>query len=177
MNGNIEELISALYDMIQDAKALPLGADKCIIERDRALDLLDEMSAQMPGEFKQALTIVQSRDELVSQARREAEGIVRAAKLQAEDLVKQEAIYQEAKRQCEQMVLETQARIRELKQVSNDFVDNALRQAEESIAKSLSEMRETRARFQMATGIAQPQQPAVQEAQQSDYSSFDQAID
>ena len=48
MNGKIEELITALYDLIQDAKALPLGADKCIIERDRALDMLDEISALMP---------------------------------------------------------------------------------------------------------------------------------
>lgn len=176
MNGNIEELISALYDMIQDAKALPLGADKCIIERDRALDLLDEMTAQMPGEFKQAQTIVQSRDELVSQARREAESIVRAARLEAEELVKKENIYQEAKRQCEQMVLDTQTRIRELKQVSNDFVDNALRQTEETIAKSLADMRETRARFQMASGMAQPQQPALPE-EQGNFSSFDQDLD
>ena len=46
---NIDEIISALYDLIQDARALPLGADKCIIERDKALDLLDEIIAQMPG--------------------------------------------------------------------------------------------------------------------------------
>ena len=50
MNSNIEELITALYDLIQDAKTLPLGADKCIVERDRVLDMLDEISAQMPGE-------------------------------------------------------------------------------------------------------------------------------
>ena len=42
---NIEDIISALYDMVQDARALPLGADKCIIERDKVLDLLDEIIA------------------------------------------------------------------------------------------------------------------------------------
>ena len=28
---NIEEIISALYDMVQDARAMPLAADKCIL--------------------------------------------------------------------------------------------------------------------------------------------------
>ena len=27
----LEDIISALYDMVQDARALPLGADKCIV--------------------------------------------------------------------------------------------------------------------------------------------------
>ena len=172
MNGNIEELITALYDMIQDAKALPLGADKCIVERDRVLDMLDEISAQMPGEFKQARTIVQSREELVSQARREAEVILRNANAKASEMVKQEAIYQEAKRQCEELVLQTQNRINQLKAVSNDYVDNSLRQAEESIMKALGELRETRSRFQTVIGTAQPSAGAGDSA-----SSFDQDLD
>ena len=176
MNGNIEELITALYDMIQDAKALPLGADKCIIERDRALDMLDELSAQLPGELKQAKTIVQSRDELVAQARREAENMIRAARAQADELVKQENIYQEARRQCELMVLETQNRINQLKNVSNDYVDNSLAQTEEAILKSLNELRETRARFQALSGMNQPQ-VAPQVQQSANYASFDQDID
>ena len=80
---NLEDLIGSLYDMVQDARALPLGADKCILERDRVLDLLDEILAQMPVELKQSRTIVESRNELINQARREAEGLVRQAQEQA----------------------------------------------------------------------------------------------
>ena len=80
---NLEDLIGSLYDMVQDARALPLGADKCILERDRVLDLLDEILAQMPVELKQSRTIVESRNELINQARREAEGIIRQAQEQA----------------------------------------------------------------------------------------------
>ena len=76
---NIEDIISALYDMVQDARALPLGADKCILERDKVLDMLDEIIAQLPVELKQARTIVESRNELIGQARREAEGLIRQA--------------------------------------------------------------------------------------------------
>ena len=83
---NIEDIIGALYDMVQDARSMPLSADKCILERDRVLDMLDEIIAQLPGELKQARTIVESRNELVSQARREADGVIREAQEKAGQL-------------------------------------------------------------------------------------------
>ena len=55
-DNGIEELITKLYDMVQDARSLPLGADKCIVERDKVLDMLDEISNQLPRELKQAKT-------------------------------------------------------------------------------------------------------------------------
>ena len=58
---NSEDIIGALYDMVQDARSMPLAADKCILERDKVLDLLDEIIAQLPAELKQSRTIVESR--------------------------------------------------------------------------------------------------------------------
>ena len=144
---NIEEIISALYDMVQDARALPLGADKCILERDKVLDMLDEVMAQMPVELKQARTIVDSRNELIGQARREAESIIRKAQEDAAAKVSEEAIYLEAKRQCQEMVIQTQARMAEVRKASNDYMDDALRRTEEAIGLSLEDVKETRAKF------------------------------
>jgi len=144
---NIDDIISALYDMVQDARALPLGADKCILERDKVLDMLDEIIAQLPAELKQARTIVESRNELIGQARREAEGLIRQAQEQAAKMVEEEAIYQEAKRQCQEMVLQTQSRMSELRRASNEYMDDALRRTEEAIAMSLEDVRDTRTKF------------------------------
>ena len=143
---HIEDIISALYDMIQDARALPLGADKCILERDKVLDMLDEIIAQLPNELKQSRTIVDSRNELIGQARREAESIVRQAQQKANELVSQEA-----RRQCQEMYNKTQTRIAELRKVSNEYMDDALRRTEEAIAQSLGEVRDTRVKFRALT--------------------------
>ena len=116
---NIEDIISTLYDMVQDARALPLGADKCILERDKVLDMLDEIIAQLPIELKQSRTIVDSRNELIGQARREAENLIRQAQEQANKMVAEETIYQEAKRQCQEMVLQTKTRMAELRRASS----------------------------------------------------------
>ena len=155
---HIEDIINALYDMVQDARALPLGADKCILERDKVLDMLDEIIAQLPAELKQSRTIVESRNELIGQARREAENIVRQAQQKASELVEQEAIYQEAKRQCADMVVKTQTRIAELRKASNEYMDDALRRTEEAIALSLGEVKDTRAKFR-ALPAAQESRP------------------
>jgi hypothetical protein len=143
----LEDIISALYDMVQDARALPLGADKCIVERDKVLDMLDEIITQLPVELKQARTIVESRNELIGQARREAEALIRQAQEKADQMVEEEAIYQEAKRQCQEMVLKTQTRMAELRKVSNEYMDDALRRTEEAISMSLEDVRDTRVKF------------------------------
>ncbi len=157
---HIEDIITTLYDMVQDARALPLGADKCILERDKVLDMLDEIIAQMPAEMKQSRTIVESRNELIGQARREAESIIRKAQADAEHLVSQQTIYLEAKRQCAEMVEKTKMQIAGLRKASNEYMDESLRNTEEAIAKSLAEVKETRARFQALTAA-----PATENAQ------------
>lgn len=143
----IEDIISALYDMVQDARGVPLAADKCIIERDKVLDMLDEVIAQLPVELKQARTIVESRNELIGQARREAETLIRQAQEQANRMVSEEEIYQEAKRQCKEMIAQTQTRMADLRKASNDYMDDALRRTEEAVAMSLEDVRDTRMKF------------------------------
>ena len=160
----MEDIISALYDMVQDARAVPLAADKCIVERDKVLDMLDEIIAQLPVELKQARTIVESRNELIGQARREAELLIRQATEKAEKMITEDAIYQETKRTCQEMVEQTQSRMAQLRKVSNDYMDDALRRTEEAIALSLEDVRDTRAKF-MALVEAQEKRAALQDVE------------
>ena len=146
-DNGIEDIITKLYDMIQDARAMPFGADKCVVERDRVLDLLDEISNQLPGELKQSKTIVDSKQELIANAKKEAEGIIRNAQQQAKTMVSKEAVVQEAQRQADEMLKATQAKIKELKQVTNDYVDDALKRTEEAINGALSDVRDSRNRL------------------------------
>lgn len=157
---NTEDIIGALYDMVQDARSMPLAADKCILERDKVLDMLDEIIAQLPAELKQSRTIVESRNELISQARREAEGILRDAQEKAKQMVTKEAIYVEAKKRSEELVSQTQERINQLRRAANEYMDESLRQTEEVVAAALNEVRDTRMKFRAVTE-AQEQRKAI----------------
>jgi len=175
MNENgIEEIISTLYEMIQDARSMPLSSDKCIVERERVLDMLDECTNMLPGELKQAKTIVESRSEVINNAKREAENILKQAQAQARQLIAEEEIYKQAQEESDAMrkaakeeseamvqaakdeanatVQAAQDRIRELKGVTNQYVDDALKQTEQAISEALNEVRESRAKFNALVG-------------------------
>ena len=143
----MEDILNALYDLIQDARNAPLSADKCVVERDKVLDMLDEVMSKLPAELKQSRTIVDSRNDLIAQARREAEGILRSAREEAAQLVTQEEIYKQTKAKCQEMAMQTQLRMAQLRKASNDYMDDALRRTEEAIENSLSEVRDTRMKF------------------------------
>jgi F0F1-type ATP synthase membrane subunit b/b' len=158
----IEEIISTLYEMIQDARGLPLGASKCIVERDKVLDLLDEISNQLPGELKQARTIVESRGEVINNAKREAENILKQAQAQARLMISEDEITKQADQEAKNMIRAAQEKIKELKAVTNDYVDDALRRTEESIADALGQIRDSRARFNALVGAQnKPSNPAI----------------
>ena len=76
-------------------------------------------------------------------------------------MITEEAIYQETKRKCQEMVEQTQSRMAQLRKVSNDYMDDALRRTEEAIALSLEDVRDTRAKF-MALVEAQEKRAATQ---------------
>jgi hypothetical protein len=109
--------------------------------------MLDEIIAQMPAELKQSRTIVESRAEIIGQAKREAENVIRKAQEEAEHLVSQQVIYEEAKRRSAEHIAQVQNQIVGLRKVSNEYMDDALRRTEEAIAQSLNDVQQTRAKF------------------------------
>ena len=155
MANRIEEIITSLYEMVQDAWSLPLGAEKCVLERDKVLDLLDEISNQLPGELKQAKTIVESRNEVITNAKHEAERILKQAEQRARQMMSQEEVYTMAKNEADEMIKNAQQKIKDLKQVTNEFVDDALSRTESAISNALNEIKESRKSFQ---AVVSPQQ-------------------
>lgn len=158
MANNVEEIITTLYEMVQDAWSLPLGAEKCVLERDKVLDLLDEISNQLPGELKQAKTIVESRNEVITNAKREAESILKQAEQRARQLMSQEEVYILAQQESNAMLKATQDKIKELRRVTNEYVDDALRRTEDAITTALGEIQESRKSFQ---ALVNPQPKAA----------------
>ena len=154
-NRTTEDIIGELYDLVQDARAMPLAMDKCILERDKVLDLLDEIIAQLPGELKQARTIVESRADLISQAKREKENIIRKAQEQAKQLVSQEAICIEAKNLAEEIEKKANDRAAQIQKAGNAYMDESLRQTEEMIAQTLADIQLVREKFRTVTTDAE----------------------
>lgn len=143
----IEQLIENLWEIIDEAKAVPLTADKCIIDRDKALDILDEIKAAFPNEIKMSKEIVEKRNNYIESGKREAEAIKKQAEEYAKRCVNENDITAEARKKANDMVLVAEKNSKELMRAASEYCDDAMKRTEEAIAKALEELRTSRAQF------------------------------
>ncbi len=147
MENEALELIDMLYTMISDAWGIPLGNEKCIIERDKALNLLEELKAQLPTELAAAKRLMASRDAFVDNAKKEAEDIRRSAEEEARRLVDEQEIVLQARSLGSEIVSTAEGRSRNLMRAANEYVDDTMRRTEEAISAALEEVRQSHLRF------------------------------
>jgi len=167
MSSRIPELLEMLHSMISEAWGLPLGAEKCVIERDKALDLLDEIRAAFPTEIAEAKRLLDARADFINNAKREAEAIRRTAEERARQLIDEQEIMRISRAKSHEMISYAESSTTELRRVANEYVDDAMQRTEEALAAALGEIRESRARFrQVARTVAaspQIQRPPMEE--------------
>ena len=161
MENDVLELLEMLYTMVTEAWGVPLGNEKCIVERDKVLNLLDEIKAQLPAEVAEARRLVNARNEFIGNAKREADAIRKAAEDRARTLVEEQEIVIAAKTRSNEVLSQAESRTRELYRVANEYVDDALRRTEEAVNAALSEVRQSRANFRSAAGNAQQKSPKI----------------
>lgn len=149
-NEGILELIEMLYNMISEAWGVPLGNDKCLVDRDKALDLIEEIKARLPAEMAEAKRLVSARDEFIGNAKREADSVRKMAEERSRKMVEDQEVVRMAKVRAEEMIADAEVKSRELRRVANEYVDEALKGAEASVSAALEEVRSSRARFRSA---------------------------
>lgn len=150
----IEELLDMLYEMIDEAKNMPLSSEKCIIERDKALDLLDDIKGQYPAEVAEAKKLLNARAEYIASAKREAELIRKQAEEQARQIVAEDGLLAQARQKGKEVLQTAEDRSRELRRAANDYCEDTLRRTEEAIAEAYDEIKRSRAKFRAAAGTA-----------------------
>jgi dsDNA-specific endonuclease/ATPase MutS2 len=154
MSTRIQELLQMLHTMISEAWGLPLGAEKCVIERDKALDLLDEIKAQFPSELAEAKRLLDARSDFVNNAKREAEQIKRGAEERARQLIEEQEITRISRAKSNEMLNSAHTTSTELRRVANEYVDDTMKRTEEAIAAALEEIRQSRTKFRHAARAA-----------------------
>jgi len=150
----ILELVEMLYTMVSEAWGVPLGNDKCLVDRNKALDLIEEIKNQLPAEIAEAKRLVARRDEYIGNAKREGESIRKMAEERARKIVDEQEIVRQARARAEETVAAAEAKSRELRRAMNAYVDESLKNAEESMTQALDTLRQTRVRYQNASRSA-----------------------
>ena len=144
-NNDVQHLLDMLYEMIDGAKNAPLTSDKCILNRDEALDLLDEIRAQMPVE------LIRAKEDYVKAAKRDVERMMQQAEQDAKNKVSETEVLGIAREKSHEIIKKAEDRSREMYRVANEYTEDALRRTEEAIQMALEEVKQSRVRFRAAS--------------------------
>ena len=162
--NEVMDMIESLYTTVSEAWGVPLGNDKCIVEREAVLNTLNDIKAALPVELAEAKRLVSARDEFIGNAKREAESIRKNAEDSARSMLEKQEIVRVAKAQSAEMVANAEYKSKELRRVANEYVDDLLRRTEETVAEALKTINQSRVSFRNAAGT--PATP-VEEVNQS----------
>ena len=169
MNENkveVMELIENLYTMVSEAWGVPLGNDKCIVERETVLEILNEIKTRLPAELSEAKRVVTAKDEFIGNAKREAESVRKNAEEKARELLEEQEIVKRANALSQQLVNDAEIKSKELRRVASEYVDDILRRTEETVGAALKSINESRASFRNLAGAANAAAAAEEEAKE-----------
>jgi cell division septum initiation protein DivIVA len=158
---DFEEILLELREMIDTARTMPMSSS-VLVHRDEALELLGEVLERLPAELRQARWLLKEREEYLTQARRDADDLMDAARVQAERMVERTELTREAKRAAQQIVTEAEADARRLRHEAEDYVEARLLAFEGALERTLETIQKGRARFQV------PLEPLTEDDEESD---------
>ena len=145
--NDIIELLDILYGMVNEAWGVPLGNDKCIIEREKAIDIINDIKAALPSSIAESKRLVAARDEFIGNAKREAESLRKSAEEQAAQLVDEQEIVRVAREKSTAMLADAEKKTSELRRLASAYVDDMMRRAEECLNDALLTVRQTQDAF------------------------------
>jgi F0F1-type ATP synthase membrane subunit b/b' len=155
--ADIHDLLEGLRELVVTARSMPLS-NSVIVNRDEALEYLEDIVSRLPEEVRQARWLLKEREEFLERARREADEILAAARSRAEGMVQRTEVVKEAQRLARMTRDHAEAEARQIRNQAEDYVDNKLANFELTLERTLQIVQKGRRRLQaIAPGEPAPE--------------------
>lgn len=147
---DIIELLDILYGMVTEAWGVPLGNDKCIIEREKAVEIINEIKSNLPSALSEAKRLVAARDEFIGNAKREAEAMRKSAEEKARAMVEEQEVVRVARQKSAEMIGSAEAKSNELRRLASEYVDEIMSSTEKNVSEALAKLQGAHNAFKSA---------------------------
>lgn len=141
---SIDELLEEMDSMLDKAVSVPLSGGKAMVNTEKLREIIDDIRLHLPNEIRQARAIAAERNDIISEARKEAESITRKAEERARAMINQEEVVRRATIQANETVSQAQTKAREIRKSATDYAENIMRTTEDAIGQQLAELRQAR---------------------------------
>ena len=144
---DVFQQLDRIEDLIVSSKHVPFSSSVMVSETE-IFELLDEFRSSLPEELKQARWMVKEKQELMDEARKEADRIREEALTERSRLIDDTDIIIAAKAEAENIVEEASAQSREIRLEAEDYADERLANLEVTCYKLLEVIKRARERLQ-----------------------------
>ena len=141
---SIDEILEMMDDMLDKAVNVPFSNKKSLIEVEKMRGLIDEIRLNMPREIKQARDLVNDRKTILNDAKNEASAILNKAEQRAAALISQQEIVRQATAKANEINAAAQSQTKELRDMTNKYVDNMLTKVEELPTNDIMDVKKAR---------------------------------
>ena len=155
---DLETLLLQIREIIDTARTMPMSAS-VLVNREETLEIVDDALHSLPEELRHARWLLKEREEYLAQARRDAEDIVEAARVQAERMVERTEVAREARRVAQQVVSHAEADSRRLRHEAEDYIDQKLASFEVVLERTMQTVQRGREQLQAVVGPMPPDPP------------------
>ena len=142
---NTDILLEDLEDVLDDATSMPM-TKKSLVDVDKIKTIIEDIRLNTPQETKQAKAIVDSRNNILDEAKKEAAKIISEAQAQARELVARDQITQNAQKEATEIIAkahsEGEAYVKQAQNQASELLGKATTQANEMVTTAQNKSRE-----------------------------------
>lgn len=136
-NQDIESLLERLESLVISARSVPFS-DNCMVDREEILVLITMIRDELPGELKQAKWLLEQNRQLIAEARKEAEAIMRDAESRMSRMIDEHEITQKARLQAADLLEKSNQAAQKIRAGSMDYARKRLTEIEDQLGAMLA---------------------------------------
>jgi F0F1-type ATP synthase membrane subunit b/b' len=137
------DILNEMEELLENSPRIPMTR-RILVDEERILELVDRVRTALPEEMRQARWVVQEREKVLAESRKEAQRIVENAQREIEKKIDETEIAGRAREIAEEIVHKAEKTAREIKQGAHEYADEILRMLQERLDRLGQEIQQGR---------------------------------
>ncbi|MGW3205544.1 cell division initiation protein [Streptomyces sp. NPDC001135] len=133
---DVQKKLDEIVSTVSGARSMPMSAS-CVVNRAELLAMLEEVRQALPGSLAQAQELIGDREQMVEQARMEAERIIGNAHAERGSLISDTEVARRSQAEADRILAEARQEAEEIRAEADDYVDSKLANFEVVLTKTL----------------------------------------
>ena len=129
-------MLDRLENSVAAARSLPFS-DSCLVDREEMLVLIGMIRESLPPELKQAKWLLEQNRQLIAEARKEAENIMREAESRMASMIDEHEVTVQARNQASQTIEAANNSARQIRNGAIEYARKKLIDLEEQLTEML----------------------------------------